>query len=335
MADFTGFYFDNIHSSTYGLVRTSDGDRYKDGLIPEFEDYEIERVGGDGDLYEGRRYKKTSFTIPVAFDHMTEQQFRDLRKWLGGDELKEFRFDERPYKAYWAKVASRPSLEYVCFMELKDDAINRDDKERIYKGEGEIEFIAYDPFGYCNDNSWELTPNGRQETGGTNWQQINETYVPFTIVDLNVDEWGEVSGLKNDLENYNEFVREEGIDNYNYTASLYNPGDFDADFQLLISLGGDGDSTFSQEEITITITQEDKRTDFVFKLTGLKNSNRILLNTKNHSLIVYDEEDNKSLRYDLIKSTDWQKIPQGESTMKITCNLSSLNPIIKYNYKYY
>ena len=61
MADFTGFYFDNVHSSAYGLIRTSDGSRYTEGLIPEFEDREIELVGGDGSLYEGRRFKKTSF----------------------------------------------------------------------------------------------------------------------------------------------------------------------------------------------------------------------------------------------------------------------------------
>jgi hypothetical protein len=155
MADFMGFYFDNVHSSTYGLVRTSDGDRYKEGLIPEFEDREIELVGGDGSLYEGRRFKKTNFTIKVAFDNMTEQQLRELRTWLGTNELKAFRFDERPYKTYWVKPSKKPELSYICFME--DDEMNFEgNKIRVYKGEGEIEFTAYDPFGYCIDRTTDI-----------------------------------------------------------------------------------------------------------------------------------------------------------------------------------
>lgn len=337
MADFTGFYFDDIHSSTYGLIRTSNGDRYEEGLVPDFDDYQIERVGGDGDLYEGRRYKKTSFTIPIAFDHVTEKQFREMRQWLGGDSLKSFRFDERPYKTYWVKLASRPVLEYVCFMELKEDAINSNDKERIYKGEGKLDFVAYDPFGYCNDNSWQITPNGKELIpGGINWQKINETYVPFTVKDLNAEEWGEISGLKNDLEGYNTFEKSQDANgNYNYTAYLYNPGDFSAEFQLFLPLGGDGNEQYTNERVTICISQNENTQYFIFELTDLFSSNKILLNTKNHSLIVYDDKNSKSLRYDLVKSTDWLKIPKGDSTITISCKLGSLSPLIKYNYKYY
>jgi phage-related protein len=354
MADFTGFYLDGIHSSTYGILRVSDGDRYTEGLIPEFEDFSIELTGGNGDLYGGRRFKPTKFTINIAFDHMTEKQFRGLRQWLGGEKLKEFRFDERPYKGYYVKVAERPELDYVCFLEDVDT--NFIEKERIYKGEGEIEFIAYDPFGYCVDTSCEVSIKKWAPSGSTNkknWQNLR-TYIPFDIRDENMLEWATVSGLKSDLDQYNIFG-DKG-------AKLYNPGDFETDFQLLIPHGTTTDAPGT--EVTLTLIQEDNEIGFLrFKLPDDPNNpfNRktdtLFLDTKNHILqwgeptnepeldkpiVEYKYLDNGiSNRYDLIIGGQWFKIPTGVSTLKVQCGdprdddsiLQGLG--IKYNYKYY
>ena len=236
MADFIGFYLDGIHSSTYGILRVSDGDRYKEGLIPEFEDREIELSGGSGSIYVNTQYKKTPFDIEIAFDHLTEQQFRDMRKWLGGEKLHSFRFDERPYKTYWVKLESRPELEYVCFMEESKEVIGQE--ERIYKGEGTLSFVAYDPFGYCIDNSTQMTETGLEKViNGINWQVL-DSYSPFTVLDNNVDEWGLVSGLKNkvQLSEYNVFTKETSGETTDYIAKIYNPGDFETDFELFVKL---------------------------------------------------------------------------------------------------
>ena len=342
MADFTGFYLDGIHSSTYGILRVSDGDRYKDGLIPEFEDYSIELTGGNGDLYGGRRYKPTKFTIPIAFDHMTEKQLRGLRQWLGGENLREFRFDERPYKAYWVKVASKPELEYICFMEDADD--NFIEKERIYKGEGEIEFIAYDPFGYCVNNKKDLLLSSKTKSFniGKNWQELN-TYLIFNAKADNIIEWAEVSGLKSSLNGYNIFTKEEkGEKNY-YTAKLYNPGDFEADFVLLLStfekVIGIGNGRY---QVTITITNNEGLNEaFQFEMPKSEEISssleeyELLLNTKNHSLIL-KANNIKSSCYNFIKSNNWLKIPIGESIIKVECsNAVEFNLDIQYDYKYY
>lgn len=336
MADFTGFYLDGVHSSTYGIIRTSDGDHYTEGLIPEFDDYDIELVGGDGDIYEGRRFKKTPFTIPIAFDHLTEKQLRELRQWVGGSELKEFRFDERPYKAYWVKLSARPEFEYICFMENKiNGAIG--EQERIYKGEGELEFTAYDPFGYCADESWELTPQGEQlktpVEKGKNWQVLR-TYSPFAILDDNVIEWAESSGLKNSLNGYNEFEfesEEEGVTRDYYTAKVYNPGDTDAEFQIAFRFNEIVNT--SPTDIQVQIGEE------VFKFIPkiILEGETIVLNTKNHTLAVYHSDNRKSLRYDFVKSTHWLKIPRGENDIIVTVfdGNYKLDVAIKYNYKYY
>jgi phage-related protein len=327
MADFTGFYLDGDHSSTYGILRVSDGDRYTEGLIPEFEDFSIELTGGSGDLYGGRRFKPTKFTINIAFDHMTEKQFRGLRQWLGGEKLKEFRFDERPYKAYWVKVAERPELDYVCFMEEADN--NFIEKERIYKGEGEIEFIAYDPFGYCIDNTYELSPYGKKPVSGRNWQSLR-TYTPFHIKDDNMLEWAKTSGLKTE-------TKGEGITG---VTELYNPGDFETDFLLYI------DNQSATADIKIILCKDpDFRDTESYKALILKSSGNVndiyFLNTKNHTLQTRDTSNDitsspypPNHRYDLIKEGQWFKIPQGTSYLKIEQN--GLKPgLIKYNYKYY
>lgn len=521
MADFTGFYLDGIHSSTYGILRVSDGDRYKEGLIPEFEDREIELSGGSGSIYVNTQYKKTPFDIEIAFDHLTEQQFRDMRRWLGGEKLHSFQFDERPYKTYWVKLESRPELEYVCFMEESKEVVGQE--ERIYKGEGTLSFVAYDPFGYCIDNSTQMTKDGLMTIEeGINWQVL-DSYSPFAVLDNNVDEWGSVSGLKNkvQLSDYNIFTPKTVQETTDYIAKLYNPGDFETDFELFVQIEGEavllddrvlafssnsdntytitkcntnvegkiilpssynnlpvtkigteafrncqkiteviipegflfiGNNAFFQcvklekviisntvttldtgafqncqnlnyvkigtglqlinssafnicaklntficlaeeppklsgqnifneidyngnvctfyvpdnsvnkyknkwsevadkiysitsfipkeyiDDLNLTIQVSSDYTSsqfFIFSLKGLKITDKILLNSKKHSLTVYHSNGTKDLRYDLVKSTHWPKIPIGESNIKITCGLSNLVPQIKYNYKYY
>lgn len=338
MADFTGFYLDGIHSSTYGILRVSDGDRYIDGLIPEFEDFTVELTGGNGDLYGGRRFRPTEFTIEIAFDHMTESQLHGLRKWLGGEKLKEFRFDERPYKAYWVKVAERPELEYVCFMEDADN--NFTEKERIYKGEGEIEFIAYDPFGYCVDNSYSLDLKGRTENkDGINWQELN-TYLFKTKDSDNINEWAIDSGLKSNLSSY-------GFSGGGNVAKLYNPGDFEADFMLRIE-----DTAPHVTDNIVIECVSNKVIVGELKFRPIENSESLdgiliyFLNTKNHSLQVGRKKETEgkielitAYRYDLIYEGNWFKIPVGNSELKVYYGSSEGNKFnacdIKYSYKYY
>ena len=512
MADFTGFYLDGIHSSTYGILRVSNGKRYSETLIPEFEDYELELAGGDGSFYGGSNFKKTPFEIKIAFDKLTEQQFRQLRHWLGKKELQPFRFDERPYKTYWVKLESAPKFDYVCFMEQSENGFIGD-KERIYKGEGDLKFIAYDPFGYCIDNSTKMTENGLEEVDDINWQVL-DSYTPFEIVDENISEWGITSGLKRteQLKDYNKFERQEHGESWSYNAKLYNPGDFDTDFELYLSSEKESEPEATDESLLTFLKKEDGtyaitgyKTDapqkiyvfpskyqgvsvteidahafhacetveeiiipegilnlskycfaecynlkkvtisnsvktieecaffscekleeinigtelikieegafifcfslksfycyakkspilsqgrvfdaaikncnlyvpeetlneyqkveewskfniipltkplvtlqiesenqelhsFQFSLISFETNKGLLLSTKKHSLVVYHTDGQKSMRYDLIKSTHWPKVPMGESTIKIFCNFSGLIPQIKYNYKYY
>ena len=52
---------------------------------------------------------------------------------FGDKKIHPLVFDERPYKTYWVRLAPSPKLEYLCFMEDKEDGLLKE-KERIYKG---------------------------------------------------------------------------------------------------------------------------------------------------------------------------------------------------------
>ena len=122
MGDFTGFSFGNWHSTDpdTGIVtvhRVSGGDRYTEQLHPEIKDKTAEVPELNGNYYFGSDFGPTTIDVEIAFDHLTEKQFRDLRKAFGTKEIQPLIFDERPYKKYMAKIESPVELSYICFDE--------------------------------------------------------------------------------------------------------------------------------------------------------------------------------------------------------------------------
>ena len=168
--DFLGFSFDSIHSSRLGITRVSDGNRYNESLTPEIEDKIISVPGEDGSYFFGSLYRNKPITLSIAFDSLNESQFRQLNKMLAIKRPCKLILDEKPYKVYTAKISTPPQLNYICFDEPKKKLvkprqgiriINRDtnpqweevtpyvydgERERIYKGEGTIEFTCIQPY---------------------------------------------------------------------------------------------------------------------------------------------------------------------------------------------
>lgn len=334
MRDFTGFTFNGIHTDDLGIVRVSGGDRYNETLLPEFEDKTADIPGNDGTYYFGSYFKNKSLKLSIAFDHLTEEQFRKLRQTFGGKGIYPLIFDEKPYKQFMVKLASTPEINYVCFDEQKrtvgtgtngvrviqrdpsfvretvypyvyhyeqvleisssnnevvpkvnkttflgqlpdsgtynfvysisssgwvyDESvvslgtygisytwssqdheslsngdtitvksITQEEKERIYKGEMDIEFIAYYPFARAPQKVYSIDNNSR------NYYQVG------TCQYYNVDEWREASGLKSmeELEGY-DYGGGPLHTNYDYTIHatkipVFNPGDVSTPASIL------------------------------------------------------------------------------------------------------
>lgn len=115
--DFLGFTFAGVRSEEFGFVRVSGGDRYNEQLQSDVKDITAEVPGMDGEYYFGSTYSPKQIDIEIAFDSMTEEQFRKMRKVFGRKKQGELIFDERPYKKYMAKIESPIELSYICFDE--------------------------------------------------------------------------------------------------------------------------------------------------------------------------------------------------------------------------
>jgi len=141
MRDFTGFRFGNIHSEDLHLIVVSSSDRYEKNLLPENKDYSTEVPGGNGSYYFGSTFGNREFKVEVAFDSVDEKTWRRISNLFATDKLQDLVFDELPYKTYRAKLKSKPEFKCLCFTD-------RDTKKRVYKGEGTLNFICYQPFAY-------------------------------------------------------------------------------------------------------------------------------------------------------------------------------------------
>lgn len=136
--DFVGFTYDGKHSKEYfNIYRVSDGSRYSDNLIPQIQDKTVEITGRDGALYFNTSHKPKQFSISIAFDDLSEEKYQEMRSWLGKGKIAELIFDETPYKVYSAKPTGTPQLKTICFNEGDN---------RVYKGEGTIQFVCYYPY---------------------------------------------------------------------------------------------------------------------------------------------------------------------------------------------
>lgn len=141
MEDFTGLRFGNVHTKDLGLVVVSSSDRYNKNLLPDNKDYSVEVPGGDGSYYFGQTHGTREFSCDVAFDNVDEKTWRRIAQLFATNKLQDLVFDELPYKTYRAKLKSKPEFKYICFLD-------RDTNQRVYKGEGTLNFVCYFPYAF-------------------------------------------------------------------------------------------------------------------------------------------------------------------------------------------
>jgi phage-related protein len=103
--------------------------------------------------------------VSFAFDSLTEEQLARLKRHFGDKGIHDLIFDESPYKVYSAKVTGTATIKHIPFNEGTG-------KERVYKGEGTIQFTCYNPF------------------ARSRFKWLNE------YTNGNKEEWSEASGMK-------------------------------------------------------------------------------------------------------------------------------------------
>lgn len=246
--DFLGFTFDDVHSSELGITRISDGSRYTENLLPTIQDKTIQVPGSDGTYYHGSFYTQKAFNFPIAFDSLTEEQLRKIKVLFADKKIHNLIFDELPYKIYKVKTVGTPNLKYICFNEKDkyreryDDfnfsSMTKEDlygigmssiNNRIYKGEGQLSFIAYNPyaksrFKYINEYNAKNIPEWRM----SNISDRNSIYD-------NLYDWVDSTRMINSNSSKTINNIKYKIDEVQSSGVLvYNAGDVDTDFILKI-----------------------------------------------------------------------------------------------------
>lgn len=307
--DFTGFTFNGVHSSELGLTRVSDGSRYTEELLPAIQDKTVQIPGADGTYYYGSSYTQKPFNISVVFDDMTEEQFVRIKKVFGDKGIHDLIFDEWPYKVYRVKSTGTPNLKYICF----DKGIDKNDRDyednsniktkkdlyrvsarstngRIYKGEGQINLIAYSPFArsrykYIDQYNFFNVPE---------WGSMDTATADS--VHYNLYDWVDSVGFKtsNVGKSYNNQTYQ--IDKItNSGVMIYNPGDLPTNFTLTVVPNG----TFSGLRLDLddnclnldgfTLEGNDK----AFRINGKLNLIEGLIEDSNsYSYIIYTPNEN-------------------------------------------
>lgn len=186
--DFLGFTFNGKHSFLdLKVLRVINGDRFTEDLAPQLNDITADIPNGDGQYYFATTHKSKNFSIEVAFDNLSEEDFRKWRQFCNGKEVGDLIFDENPYKVYTAKITGTPQFKYICFEK---------EGRRVYKGEGNIQFTAYWPYAHTPNTNTKvsslLTHNGT--FGGDGKQLCN--YIDVLYPTKN--EWDGASGLSVD-----------------------------------------------------------------------------------------------------------------------------------------
>ena len=314
--DFISFTYNGVHSTELGIVRTSSSNRYNDQLVPTSQDKTVVVPGGNGTYFFGSNYTQRAITLNIAYDEVTEATLRRMRKVFSADTIHPLIFDDAPYKVYYAKVSGQPQLNYIPFQNYDSDFL--DGTPRIYKGEGTINFVCYDPFAHCLNDYKYLN---QYTVNNPSWYKYD-----------NKNEWNLSANLLSIKGNY---------DTYNVSSGfkLYNPGDEEADFDFIIPISAASSLT--------GIKIKDDNNDLENHTLMLKNAitpktgdTHICFNSKMNLIQGYNNGVRTGNTYnEFIGSGHWFKIPLNENNKNwyfVPIDYSDVTaPVLKYDYLYY
>lgn len=231
--DFIGFQFGEYHfpdkDAGFMLYRVSDGSRYTDPSVAQFNDTKTTIPGGDGTYYWDSFYTQRAFTVLCAFDSLTEAQIRKIRQIFNGKAENWLIFDETPFKKYRVKMQSPPQLKYLAFNEGEG-------KERVYKGELTLNFVSYTPYGIDTFKYISSAVDTSVDTSAASAASISKYYwyengaLKFSSnATGDANEWLPSLELLDSDPNRAEFVAE---------YKVYNPGDLPTDWVATVSCAG-------------------------------------------------------------------------------------------------
>lgn len=362
--DFISFTYNGVHSTDLGVMRVTSSNRYTDALLPTIQDKTVQVPGSNGTYFFGSYYTQRPITINAVFDDVSESQIRLMRKVFGDQLSHELIFDDEPYKVYYAKATGTPQLQYIPFS-----------SPRIYKGEGTFTFTCFEPFAHTpNSNKYlsqyvaghyNYTSVSIDETtfnsNKTNYYiKVEDNYIQCTNESTFDDEetYYTKSYISSNPSWYKYDNKEEwnlsanllstkGVyDAYNSTTgfTLYNPGDIEADFKVIIPIPAGDNASFSINgiEVVNNNTGASRILSTSAISAGKGEDVAIQFNSKTNLIEGLDAHGARTgnLYNENITTGNWFKIPlttDGLWNFQLIdyTNTSSIDPQLVYDYLYF
>ena len=276
---------------------------------------------------------------------MTEEQLRDLRTHLSDKQVHSLVFDEAPYKAYQAKVTGTATLKHVPFFDEKSG-------ERIYKGEGTIQFTCYQPYAVCKKKWLEnyvtqvsfdgvnevYQPNKyyyyKKEEGKLQGQFVLSTSesptegTNYYRADSNILEWVAASRMLHVQGRYDTVI--EYDEQEDLFIETYNPGDIPAPLQMVLT-PEEGQTSIPSGEISFEQTEYFRWNE----MQVYEGDKYVVIDTQTNLIEGYDDKDKKTgtVYNEYIESGTFLFVPCGANKMTVSLPVGfGYGP--RYNYYY-
>lgn len=176
--DLLGFTFNGRHSSEFRFIRVSGGKEFESELLPNRKDTTINIPGQMGEEFLYEKKEKRNFKFQFAFDDMNESDIREIKNWLSVDYPCDLVLDEEPYKTWKVKVSGIPKIKYNMF--------DREDGSRVYKGTGDVQFVAFKPYARCSGEKKNLNWGGYDAWGNKDqWRDSARLFNTNIIQQIN------------------------------------------------------------------------------------------------------------------------------------------------------
>lgn len=243
------FSFDDMSELQFRKLKTLFADKKMHELVFDEHPYKVYRAKPLDDLSLSyicfNKHESFEYNDKPASGIATDKKVTALYSFsiLNIDDETVFTSDNKYYSESDAEAAAQEWIEEhetetdIYTYNTDETPINQyiyspmnvDAGGRVYKGEGSITLVAYDPFGYCYDQYRYLGCYDLDDDNKPAWYSVD-----------NVAEWGESSGLpQNQLPSTDMTL-----------ISFQNPGDMEADFIVTL----DAEDNFTPDtEMKLTI----------------------------------------------------------------------------------
>lgn len=353
--------FDSIEK---GIYRVSDSSRYNENLLPNFTDKTQVAPGADGTYYFTSQYTNRQISVSIAYDYMTEAVRKELVTIMARKKPFWLVFDEYPYKKYLVKAQSAPTLKWIPF--------NDPDNGRIYKGEGTLTFVCYNPYAMSRFKFIEEYEEDYLKRNIVNVRLVSSTDYDklidlanngkllvrnyFSTTDLGLQTYGysplsskEVAAMSEAERNNTVFYYwqygcidewwPQAVDlasNYDYSYDTFQ--ETPSGTLATIYNPGDVDTDFilTLKEFSgneCSIYLEDKM-KMKIDTSNITSGTVLILDTKQHCLYSKDASDVITYYNDRITYGDFFKIPTTQSQIYMKVTGVSAMPTIEYKYLY-